>query len=130
MKAKKTIFILLTAFALSLNAQNIFPVKLDNCSSSQFCLDCGDIKAGYIEKDFKKLELRLNKSLNLKGVSGSVKLQVLVDSNGKGCVLSHTDQSKSPISSKIIKELNKFNKWTPAIKDDVKQENLLSMWSS
>ncbi|QEK51003.1 hypothetical protein FYC62_04430 [Pedobacter aquae] len=119
---KKAIFILLTAFTFNLNAQNLFPVKLDNCKTSKFCLDCGDIKAGYVEKDFKKLEDRLNKSLNLSGISGSVKLQVLVDSKGKGCVLSHTDQSNSPISLKIIEELNKFSKWTPAIKDDVKEE--------
>tara|TARA_R110000868_G_scaffold157714_1_gene385120 strand:+ start:79 stop:1545 length:1467 start_codon:yes stop_codon:yes gene_type:complete len=122
MKVKNPIFILLTVFSLNLNAQNLFPVKLDNCITSKFCLDCGDIKAGYVEKDFKKLEDRLNKSLNLSGISGSIKLQVLVDSKGKGCVLSHTDQSKSPISFKIIEELNKFNRWTPAIKDDVKQE--------
>lgn len=121
MKVIKIIFILLTAISLKLNAQNLFPVKLDNCLTSQFCLDCGDIKAGYIEKDFRKLVIRLNWSLNLYGINGTVKLQVLVDSTGKGCVLSHTDQSNSSITSGIIEELNKFNKWTPAIKDNVKQ---------
>lgn len=122
MTAKKTIFILLIAFTFNLDAQNLFPVKLDNCKTSKFCLDCGDIKAGYSESNFKKLEDRLTKSLNLYGISGSVKLQVLIDSNGKGCVLSHTDQSNSQITLKIIKELNKFKKWTPAITDNVKQE--------
>lgn len=119
---KNAIFILLAALTFSLNAQNIFPVKLDNCNTSQFCLDCGDIKAGYIEKDFKKLEARLNKSLNLNGITGSVKFQVLVDLNGKGCVLSHTDQSNNPITLTIIEALNKFNKWTPAIEDNLKKD--------
>lgn len=121
-QVKKTIFILLTAFSLNLNAQNLFPVKLDNCKTEKFCLDCGDIKAGYQEKEFKKLEERLNKSLNLKDISGAVKFQVLVDSKGKACVLSHSDQSNNPITLKIVEELNKFNKWTSAVTDNVKQE--------
>lgn len=39
------------AFTFNLNAQNIFPVKLDNSNTSKFCLECGDIKAGYSESD-------------------------------------------------------------------------------
>lgn len=33
---KKTILILSAAFAVNLNAQNIFPVKLDNCKTDKF----------------------------------------------------------------------------------------------
>jgi len=93
---KKTILILLTIyFSFNLNAQNLFPIKLENCKTDKFCLDCGDTKATYKEKDFEKLQERLNESLILKGVSGAVKFQVLVDSKGKGCVLSYNDKSKS-----------------------------------
>lgn len=120
---RKTISILLIAFTLNLNAQNIFPVKLDNCKSAEFCLDCGDIKAGYSEEEFIKLQERLNSTLNLRGISGSVKFQVLVDSKGKACVLSHTDQTNNSITLRIIEELNKFNKWTPAVTNNVKQKN-------
>jgi ligand-binding sensor domain-containing protein len=105
-----------------LQAQNIFPVKLTNCKTAKFCLDCGDIKAGYVESEFAKVEEKLNNSLNLKGVKGAVKFQVLVDAKGRGCVLSHTDQSNTIISQKIVKELNKFRDWTPALKEGVKKE--------
>lgn len=115
-------FILLTSLTFSLNAQNLFPVKLENCKTDKFCLDCGDTKAGYDEAEFLKLQEKLNKELNLKGIKGSVKFQVLVNSKGRACILSHTDQSKSPISKKIIKELNKFKKWTPAITKGEKEE--------
>jgi len=114
---KKTILILLTSAAFQLNAQNLFPVKLDNCKAEAFCLDCGDTKAGFVQEDFVKLQDKLDKALDLQGISGTVKFQVLVDKKGKACVLSHTDQSKNPITLKIIEELNKFNKWTPAITD-------------
>lgn len=119
---KNFILVSLTIFSLSINAQNIFPVKLNNCKTEKFCLDCGNTKAGYNEEEFLKLQKKLQESLNLKGIKGAVKFQLLVDSKGKACVLSHTDQSNNPISTKIIEELNKFSKWTPAITDGKKEE--------
>ena len=124
-QVKKTILILLTIyFSFNLNAQNLFPIKLENCKTDKFCLDCGDTKATYKEKDFEKLQERLNESLNLKGVSGAVKFQVLVDSKGKGCVLSYNDKSKSQISLRIIEELNNFNKWVPATTKNKKKKKV------
>ena len=112
---RKTLFILFASLTLQANAQNLFPVKLENCKTEKFCLDCGDTKAGYDQTEFAKLQGKLNKELNLQGIKGAVKFQVLVDAKGRACVLSHTDQSNNPISLKIIEELNKFKKWTPAI---------------
>lgn len=37
-------------------------------------------------------------------------------------MLSHTDESKNPITLKIIDELNKFKKWTPAVTGGKKEE--------
>lgn len=119
---KKTILIFLTVVALNSNAQNLFAVKLDNCKTDRFCLDCGDIKAGYDEAEFSKLQDKLSKKLNLQGIKGAVKFQVLVDSKGGACVLSHTDESKNPITLKIIDELNKFKKWTPAVTEGKTEE--------
>lgn len=119
---KKTIIILLFAFTINSSAQNLFPVKLDNCKVDVFCLDCGDIQAGYDEAEFSKLLDRLNNKFDFEGVSGAVEFQVLVQSNGRACVLSHTDQSNNPITIEIIKELNGFNNWTPAITNGVKEE--------
>lgn len=119
---RKTIFILLVGFSVNLNGQNIFPVKLENCAAEAFCLDCGNVKAGYEAEEFLKLQDKLNESLNLQGIKGSVKVQVLVRSKGSACVLSHSDQSKSQVTLKIIEELNKFRKWTPAVNSDNKEE--------
>lgn len=119
---KKTIFIILTSLTFQANAQNLFPIKLDNCKTDKFCLDCGDVKAGYDEKEFLKLQEKLNQELNLQGIKGAVKFQILVDSKGRACVLSHTDQSKNPISLQIIEALNNFRKWTPAITGGKKEE--------
>ena len=119
---KNTFFFFLMIATFQVNAQNLFPVKLENCKTERFCLDCGDTKAGYNEQEFFKIQDKLNNELNLKGIKGAVKFQVLVDSKGRACVLSHTDQSNNPISLKIVEELNKFNKWSPAITAGKKEE--------
>lgn len=112
---KKVLFTLWVAGATPLFAQNLFEVKLDNCSTTRFCLDCGDTPAGFDSAAFAKLQEKLNKSLNLSGVQGAIRFQVLVDANGRACVLSHNDRSEHWITRKIITELNKFKGWTPAI---------------
>lgn len=119
---RKTIICALLMLSLQAQAQNLFPIKLDNCKTDAFCLDCGEIKAGYDEGEFLKLTEKLNQELKLQGIRGAVKFQLLIQDNGKACVLSHTDQSKNPVTLKIIEELNGFKKWTPAIQDGKKQK--------
>ncbi|MDM1098164.1 hypothetical protein HXZ81_16270 [Myroides odoratimimus] len=97
--------------------QYIYPVKVDNCKIDRFCLDCGDTLAGYDQKAFTKLEQELNKELDLNKLTGRIGFQVLVAPNKTGCVISHTDESNSTVTKKIIKKLNKFKKWTPSITD-------------
>lgn len=119
---KKIFSIVATCLVLQASSQHLFPVKLDNCKTDRFCLDCGDTKAGYDENEFIELQNKLNETLPLQGIKGSVKLQVLVNAKGKGCVLSHTDKSNNTISAAIINALNKFKGWTPAISNGQKEE--------
>lgn len=111
----KTIFFLLTIFLFQdLAAQNLYPVKLDNCITEVFCLDCGDEQADVDGELFDELLQLMNKKINTTGVSGKVVFQVLVDSVGNGCVLSHTDVSNSYITRKMINFLNDFRGFIPA----------------
>jgi hypothetical protein len=98
----KTILFILTIFQTAhLNAQNLYPKKLDNCVTDKFCLDCGDIKVNVDSNKLNILADNLNNSNNLAGIKGRVMFQILVDANGKGCVLSHTDVSDNIISRNI-----------------------------
>jgi len=110
------IFLTLLIISISAltNAQNLYPKKLDNCITNQFCLDCGDIKANVDNEKFEKLITNLNSTNNLKGITGRVMFQILVDSTGKGCVLSHTDVSDNIISRNIVAALNSFTGFIPA----------------
>lgn len=105
---------MLLLLSTPLIAQNLYPKKLDNCPSDRFCLDCGDVKANVEKRKFNKLITHLNKTNNLHGIKGKVIFQILVDSTGKGCVLSHTDVSDNIISRNIVSALNSFDGFTPA----------------
>jgi hypothetical protein len=107
-------FILLLTRA---NGQNLFPVKVEGCEVSRFCLDCGDPKATYDEESFDQIIKAINTKYNFKGASGQIALQVLVDSSGKGCVLSHNDASKNAVTLDLIQYLNQC-KWRAAIEDN------------
>jgi len=98
-------------------SQNLFPVKLTTCETEQFCLDCGQPQAGYDTAEFARLLNGLNNSHNLRNMHGVIKVQVLVDTLGQGCVLSHTDVSKNPLTRDIVDRLNKFGFWKSAIED-------------
>jgi hypothetical protein len=125
----KISLVLLTFFcATLLNAQNLYPKKLDNCSTERFCLDCGDIKANVDTIKFNSLINDLNASNNLAGVKGRVMFQILVDPSGNGCVLSHTDVSDNIISRNIVAALNKFGGFTPAkTKDKIEERTSFNM---
>lgn len=115
---KTGLTIFLVFFSTLLHAQNLFPKKNDNCLTEQFCLDCGEIKANVDNPKLTALITQLSSSNNLKGLKGKVMFQILVDSTGKGCVLSHSDVSDHPVSQSITRALNSFTGFTPAKSKD------------
>lgn len=113
---KKLILLALCTLLLYYShGQNLFSKKVEGCKVDMFCLDCGDIKANVNETDFAQLIAQLNTSKNLRGLSGKLMIQVLVDSVGKACVLSHTDDSELAITKEIVTALNSFEGWSPAV---------------
>ena len=99
------------------NGQNLYPVKVEGCAVSTFCLDCGDPKATYDEESFSEVIKAMNTKYNLKGASGQIALQVLIDSSGNGCVLSHDDASKNALTLDLIQYLDHC-KWKTAIDEN------------
>lgn len=121
-----TLLIILSS--LGSKSQNLYPKKLNNCITTVFCLDCGDIKANVDKEKFEKLIADLNSTNNLVGIKGKVSFQILVDSIAKGCVLSHTDVSDNIISRNIVEALNNFDGFIPAkTKDKNEQRTSFNM---
>lgn len=111
---KKLFIVFILSLPLNLKAQNLFPKKLDNCVTSAFCLDCGDVQANVNPGKFTELIQNLNKSNDYSKVNGKIMFQILIDSLGNGCVLSHSDISNNPITQNIVTHLNDFKGWIPA----------------
>ena len=101
-------------FSANVFGQNVFPQKINECHLSEFCLDCGDIKANYDTAAFLKVLDYINYSYHFDGSKGQIGFQVLIDSFGKGCVISHTDKTNNNVTKDLVRYLNAC-KWKPAI---------------
>ena len=111
----KLSLIILFIFCLpaGLSAQNLFLQKVEACNTSNYCMDCGDPKATCDQVILDNICEKIFLKYILGTFKGSVTFQVLVDSTGFGCVLSHTDITNSPPTADMIRYLNGFL-WRPA----------------
>lgn len=96
------------------HAQNLFPKMVDSCHVQSFCLDCGNPKATYDSVSFSEIPKKIAAAYNIASARGGIMFQVMVDSLGIGCVISHTDVSNNRITQDIVKYLNAC-KWVPAV---------------
>ncbi|MDB5111112.1 MAG: hypothetical protein JWR67_2226 [Mucilaginibacter sp.] len=79
-------------------------------------MDCGDPKATCEAFTLNYISDKLNRRYNFGNGSGSITFQVLVDSTGFSCVLSHTDVTHSMLTNDLIRFLN-GNIWRPAMEN-------------
>lgn len=88
----KELFILMIVTLVSsvtcLKAQNIFPEKFDGCITDQFAMerDTATAKINSI-KFIQDLKTHLGEA-KVNKLSGTLKLQIIVDLNGNSCLLS------------------------------------------
>jgi len=114
---KKQLLTILLSLGLPalVSAQNIFRQKVEGCNTAQFCLDCGEPKADIDAASLDAVIKSIGESFKIsKSGKGGVIFQVLVDSVGQPCVLSHTDATNSLMTRGLIGYLNAA-KFTPAI---------------
>ncbi len=107
--------------------QNLYPEKYDDCKLSRFCLDCGDPKAELPENGVNDILDGLNQK-SLKRIAGTIKVQILLDSLGKPCLLSSENNTK--VSSKKLdlqEAINSMPNWTPSMKNTKPQSSSVSL---
>ena len=125
---KKNIFLLLIAFSLiSSYSQNLYAEKFDDCALSKFGLDSGETKAQPVKNFTEELLNNLDKSAVAK-VKGSIELQILIDENGKLCLLSALNQTNiSSKKLKLQKAVNSTSNWQPALSKNKKESMSVSL---
>ncbi|MBZ4033167.1 hypothetical protein K6T82_00190 [Flavobacterium sp. 17A] len=125
---KKILLIALLVFLYnSTYSQNLYPEKYENCHLSNFCLDCGDTKANPPKTFLDELKNNLDKK-KLSEIKGIIEVQILIDENGKSCLLSSVN--KTNVSSKKInlqKAINNMSFWEPAISKNKPQNSSVSL---
>jgi len=124
---KHTLALVGLLFFNVMSGQNLYPEKYQNCSVSRFCLDCSEIKAEPPHNFVKKFLNELNqKALNK--ITGTIEVQILIDSNGNPCLLSA--ENKSNIKSKKLKlekGINHAGNWSPAISNHKRESVSVSL---
>lgn len=96
-------------------AQNLFTEKIEICGDAQYCMDCGSPKANCDPFALYYIADKINRKYIFKDGAGTINFQVLVDSVGFSCVLSHSDVTHSPLTDDLIRYLNGVI-WNPARK--------------
>jgi ligand-binding sensor domain-containing protein len=124
----RILLILVAILSVNLSfGQHLYPEKFEGCNTSRFCLDCGDSKAEPPTEFGNELLSNLNKKY-LKKISGTIEVQILIDTIGKPCLLSAKNGSN--IKSKKLKLQNGINNtsnWKPAISDGKPKQSSVSM---
>ncbi len=114
----KRIFILAAKFLLISSiskGQNLFPEKFNDCHLSTFCLDCGETK-GFYNGDLFPFFTEKFEPEKIKGVSGTILVQILIDSTGKQCVISLGNKASGKISKLDLRNtINSMTGWIPAV---------------
>lgn len=125
---KRNLLILLTLFCLTLTySQNLYPEKYKDCSLTSFCIDCGDTKATPPKSLMNELLDKFDKK-SLSKIKGIIEVQILIDENGKACLLSSVNQTN--ISSKKLglqKAINSTSNWKSAISENKKTNSSVSL---
>lgn len=125
---KQTLLTLLLFFTIqTASAQHLFPEQYNNCSIGRFCLDCGDPLAKPPEDAVRVIIDGMNQT-HLSKIEGLLKVQILVDTLGKPCLISA--ENNTNISSRklgLYSAINSMPYWTPAILDSKPQNTSVSL---
>jgi len=92
---KQVVLLILVSISFFGFGQNIFPIKYDDCNTSQFFLEGKEINAKY---DNGKLLNDLIKTIDekaLRKIKGSLYFQVVVDTLGNHCCVSIKNELNS-----------------------------------
>lgn len=107
--------------------QHLYTEKFDNCKLSSFCLDCGEPKAE-MPQTFNQELLKNLDSKSLLKITGDIEIQILIDSLGKPCLLSATNQTNVKLNKlNLQKAVNNTSFWKPAISENLPTQSSVSI---
>jgi len=101
----KTLFLLFFSISFGNQAQNIFDEKFEGCNTDRFSTEKDSIEVIETDKDLiYVLANNLDKE-NVKKIKGLLSFQIVVDLNGKSCLLSVDNDTNIPTEKLNLKEI-------------------------
>lgn len=97
---KATLLLLVVFYTLTGKAQNVYPEKFTGCNTDQFALESDSITGKIDMKYFIKTILSGVDEHNREKLSGILSLQIIIDSDGRSCLMSI--ENKTNVSSEEL----------------------------
>jgi hypothetical protein len=101
----KLIFLILFVISFGSQAQNIFDEKFDECNTDRFATEKDSIKVRETDKDLVYVLANNLETENVKKIKGLLSFQIIVDLNGKSCLLSVDNETNIPTEKLNLKEI-------------------------
>ncbi|MBP6184255.1 MAG: hypothetical protein KA479_04890 [Saprospiraceae bacterium] len=101
---KRLIFIIIFFIGKTLQAQNIFPENFQDCNTDHFALESDTTVAKISDEDFINIIIGGFGKKTKQKIKGILSMQIIVDLDGKSCLLSI--ENKTNISSSKLKIKN------------------------
>lgn len=100
-----TIFLLLFSISFGVHAQNIFDEKFEGCNTDRFSTEKDSIEVKETDKDLVYVLANNLEEENVKKIKGLLSCQIIVDLNGKSCLLSVDNDTNIPTEKLNLKEI-------------------------
>lgn len=100
-----TIFLLLFSISFGVHAQNIFDEKFKGCITDRFSTEKDSIEVKETDKDLVYVLANNLEKENVKKIKGLLSCQIIVDLNGKSCLLSVDNDTNIPTEKLNLKEI-------------------------
>ena len=99
------IFLFLLTTSNGIEAQNVFKEKFQGCNTDQFTTEKDTIKVKSTDKDLVYVLSNYLEKQNVKKIKGLLVFQIIVDLDGKSCLLSVNNKTNIPTESLNLKEI-------------------------
>jgi hypothetical protein len=101
----KLIFLILFSISFGSQAQNIFDEKFEGCNTDRFATEKDSIEVRETEKDLVEVLANNLETENVRKIKGLLSFQIIVNLNGKSCLLSIDNETNISTEKLNLKEI-------------------------
>lgn len=101
---KHIVFVFIVFIGTVAKGQNIFPEKFQGCITDHFALESDSTNARISDYEFIQIVFGTLDEKTKQKIRGVLSMQIIVDTNGKSCLLSIENKTNIPTSKLRLKK--------------------------